>query len=146
MRNSRGALRSGIIVATFLPALRLVLTDDEYIRIEDKKEDRIDSVNELVRILLTKDESTFNALCSALEDGYPHWASKLSGSCKRLLCHLSPIHDHTSLLILFLASNSNTGDQCQFLRTNVKPDNSALCCVSVCSRSVISVYERRSSQ
>ena len=77
LKKYQNELRTGIIIANVLPALRPLLTDAEYIRV-DEKECRIDSIDELVRILLTKDQSTFFGFCSALEDnGYPHWAIKL---------------------------------------------------------------------
>ena len=79
LKRHHNELRSSILVANFLPALRLLLTDVEYIRIEEIVS-RIDKVDELVKILLTKDELTFDDFCSALErNGYLHWANKLRG-------------------------------------------------------------------
>lgn len=87
LKKHHNELRSGILVANFLPALRPLLTDVEYIRI-DEKGSTIDSVDELVKILLTKDDSTFDGFCSALEtNGYPHWASKLRGKGEELLSY-----------------------------------------------------------
>ena len=77
LREHHSALRTGIIVANILPALRTVLTDAEYLSIEGKEGD-VARVDELVRILLTKDYSTFECFCSALQkNGCNHWASKL---------------------------------------------------------------------
>ena len=85
LKKHHNELRSGILIANFLPALRLLLTDVEYIRIEEK-EGRIDKVDELVKILLTKDESTFDGFCSILEkNGYRHWARILKGKGKELI-------------------------------------------------------------
>ena len=77
VREHHNALRTGIIVANILPALRTVLTDVEYRCIEAKEGD-VARVDELVKILLTKDYSTFERFCFALQtNGYDHWASKL---------------------------------------------------------------------
>ena len=79
IREHHSALRNGILVSNVLPALRTLLTDVEYLRVEAKGGD-VAGIDELVAILLTKDESTFDAFCSALEEnGYPHWARKLKG-------------------------------------------------------------------
>ena len=77
LREHHSALRTGLIVANILPALRTVFTDAEYLSIEGKEGDAA-RVDELVRILLTKDYSTFERFCSALKkNGYNHWANKL---------------------------------------------------------------------
>ena len=77
LRKHHSALRTGLIVANVLPALRSVLTGAEYLSIEGKEGD-VARVDELVRILLTKDYPTFESFCSALKkNGYSHWASKL---------------------------------------------------------------------
>ena len=84
LRKHHNALRTGILIADFLPAIHPLLTEVEYIRI-DEKESRIDKVDELVRILLTKDERTFEDFCSALENnGHSHWANQLKGKGKEL--------------------------------------------------------------
>ena len=70
-------LRTGILVGNILPVLRPVLTDAEYSRIRDR-EDNISRVDELIEILLTKEDRHFDAFCTALEkNGYKHWAKKL---------------------------------------------------------------------
>ena len=62
-----------------MPALHSLLTDAEYLSVESKEGD-IARVDELVKILLTKDDTVFDGFCSALKmNGYPHWASKLKG-------------------------------------------------------------------
>ena len=72
-------LRTGLLIVNVLPALRPLLTDAEYSCVKDK-ESNVDSIDELVKILLAKDKSTFEGFCSALEaNGYPRWASKLRG-------------------------------------------------------------------
>ena len=79
IRKHHNALRTGILVTNILPALHTLLTPVEYSRVEAKEGD-VDRVDELVKILLTKDESTFDGFCSALEEnGCRHWASKLKG-------------------------------------------------------------------
>ena len=76
LREHHSALRTGIIIANILPALRTMLTDAEYLSIEGKEED-VDRVDELVGILLTKDYSTFERFCSALKkNGYNYLADK----------------------------------------------------------------------
>ena len=79
VRKHHNALRTNIYVANVLPALRTLLTDVEYLCV-DAKEGDVARVDELVKILLTKDESAFDGFCSALEEnGYPHLARKLKG-------------------------------------------------------------------
>ena len=79
LRTHHSALRTGVVMGNVLPALRPLLTDVEYLSVENKEGD-IARVDELVTILLTKDYSVFDGLCSALErNGYPDWASKLKG-------------------------------------------------------------------
>ena len=70
-------LRTGILVGNILPALHPVLTDAEYSHIRDR-EDNTSRVDELVDVLLKKENSHFDALCDALgHNGYEHWAGKL---------------------------------------------------------------------
>ena len=72
-------LRTGIFVEGILQDLQQRLTAEEYACIEEKK-NNIDRVDELVRVLLTKDHSTFHSFCSALtKSGYSRWASRLTG-------------------------------------------------------------------
>ena len=79
IRKHHNALRTGILVGNISPALRTLLTDVEYLCIEAKEGD-VARVDELVKILLTKDGLTFDGFCSALErNGYSHWARKLKG-------------------------------------------------------------------
>lgn len=60
-----------------MPALRSLLTDIEYSRV-DNKEDNVSGVDELITILLTKENSHFERFCAALQkNGYEHWAKKL---------------------------------------------------------------------
>ena len=80
LKRHHSELRSGIIIANVLPALRPLLTDVEYLCV-DEKVGTPGRVDELVKILLTKDHSTFDRFCTALErNGYSHWASKLRGN------------------------------------------------------------------
>ena len=70
-------LRSGLLIENFLPALRPLLTTVEYSRV-DGKEDNVAKVDELIRILVTKEYQHFEGFCTALADnGYKHWADKL---------------------------------------------------------------------
>ena len=70
-------LRSGLIVENILPALRPYLTAIEYLRVENKP-GNVAQVDELVKILLTKENRHFDGFCRVCErDGYPHWAKRL---------------------------------------------------------------------
>lgn len=85
LKKYHNELRGGCQIMNVLPALRTLLTDVEYSFIEDKRSNAW-QVDELVKILLTKDARIFEGFCSALErNGYSHWASKLRG--KGMLCH-----------------------------------------------------------
>ena len=54
-----------------------MLTPTEYSRVAEKSSN-VDGVDELVKILLTRDESTFLKFCKALEhNGYSHWSQAL---------------------------------------------------------------------
>ena len=65
-------LRTGLLVGNILPVLRPVLTDAEYSRIRDR-EDTISRVDELMEILLTKQNRHFDAFSTALEKNrYEH--------------------------------------------------------------------------
>ena len=81
--KARGALmtytklRSGLLIENFLPALRLLLMIVEYSRVDDKG-DNVAKVDELFRILLTKENQHFEGFCTVLaNNGYKHWADKL---------------------------------------------------------------------
>ena len=77
LRRHHQGLRTGIRVGNILPALRSVLTDAEYSRIRDR-EDNASRVDELIDVLLTKENRHFDAFCDALEqNGYEHWARRL---------------------------------------------------------------------
>ena len=70
-------LRSGLIVKNILPALRPYLTDIEYLRVENKP-GNVARVDELVAILLTKENRHFDEFCRVCEgNGYSHWAKRL---------------------------------------------------------------------
>lgn len=70
-------LRTGVIIDNILPALRPLLTDVEYSRVSDR-EDNVARVDELIKILLTKENMHFDGFCKALEEnGYEHWAKTL---------------------------------------------------------------------
>ena len=79
LNEHHSKLRTGLLIEKVLSDLRPLLTAGEYSSIEEKEND-IDRVDELVKILLTKDRSTFQKFCSALENnGYPRWANRLRG-------------------------------------------------------------------
>ena len=70
-------LGTGIVVRSILPVLRPVLTDAEYSHIRDR-EGNISRVDELIDVLLTKENRHFDVFCTALEkNGCKHWAEKL---------------------------------------------------------------------
>ena len=70
-------LRSDLLIENFLPALRPLLTKVEYSRVDDKG-DNAAKVDELIRILVTKENQHFEEFCTALaNNGYKHWADKL---------------------------------------------------------------------
>lgn len=77
LKENHQSLRTGILVRNILPALRSLLTDIEYSRISDN-EDNVSGVDELIAVLLTKENSHFERFCAALqENGYEHWAKRL---------------------------------------------------------------------
>ena len=77
LRVLQQPFRTGIQVDNFLPTLRPSLTDVEYGQI-DGKEGNIAKVDELFRIVLTKDDRHFEEFCAALEaNGYEHRAREL---------------------------------------------------------------------
>ena len=77
LRDNHHDLRSGVIVKNILADFRRHLTDIEYLRVDSGPGD-IAQVDELVRILLTKENKDFDGFCRVLErNGYPHWGRKL---------------------------------------------------------------------
>ena len=77
LRAHHHSLRIDLVMENLLPALRPLLTTVEYSRV-DGKEDNIAKVDELIRILLTKEYQLFEGFCTALaNNGYEHWADKL---------------------------------------------------------------------
>lgn len=84
LRAHHNKLRTGIIVANVLPAFRPHLTDAEYSQVVSKVGNPA-QVDELVTILLTKEDEHFDQFCVALEDtGYRHWWKRLlTAACVR---------------------------------------------------------------
>ena len=77
LRRHHQGLRTGLLVGNILPAFRTVLKDVEYDQVEER-EDNVARVDELIKILFTKENRHFDAFCTALEKtGYEHWAKKL---------------------------------------------------------------------
>ena len=84
LRKHHQDLRTGLRVGNILPALRLVLADAEYSRIRDR-EDNASRVDELIDVLLTKENRHFDAFSTALEkNGYEHWAKTLQREVEKL--------------------------------------------------------------
>lgn len=80
LRDNHQALRSGLIVDNILPDFRPFLTDIEYSRVNDKT-GNVQQVDELVRILLTKEHKHFESFCRVCErNGYQGWAKRLRAS------------------------------------------------------------------
>ena len=123
LRDNREKV-AGVIVMNILPNLRPFLTEVEYSQVESMQPDNKAQVNELFRILLTKDKTHFYIFCHALKrSGYRHWAKELqtaaygplhAGRCTNLRdcsVHVMPfpsiIHNHgwlfLSIVIMFIA-------------------------------------------
>ena len=80
LKQHQQELRTGVVVRNFLPALRMLLTDVEYSRIKSHM-DNVDMVDELIDILLTKENRHFDGFCAALQNnGYEYWADKLKNN------------------------------------------------------------------
>ena len=79
LKAYQSSLRTaGIPVESILQDLQPLLTGMEYKCIEEKESD-IDRVDEIVRILLTKDILIFHSFCSILsKNGFSLWASRLT--------------------------------------------------------------------
>ena len=77
LKELQQSFRTGILVGNILPTLRSLLTDVEYSQVEDK-DTNIARVDELFKILLTKDDWHFDKFCTILEgNGYKHRAKEL---------------------------------------------------------------------
>lgn len=77
LRDNHQKLRSGLRVENVLADFRRYLTDVEYSRVEDQP-GNVAQVDELIKILLTKEDKHFDGLCRVLErDGYQHLARHL---------------------------------------------------------------------
>ena len=72
LRKHHQHLRTSLLVRNILPVLRPMLTDVEYSQIQDK-ENNPSKVDELIDVLLTKENRHFDAFCTALkQNGYGH--------------------------------------------------------------------------
>ena len=81
IRQHHAELRTGIIVNNFLPSLHRdaggFLTDVEMSTVSAKR-GQVETVDELVRILLTKEDRDFDVFCRVLSaNGSNHWSEKL---------------------------------------------------------------------
>ena len=76
LRVHREHLRTEVIVAKLLDDCRQLLTDVEYSRVNDKsKADNESAVDELINVLLKKEDKDLDGFCSALRAN--GWATKL---------------------------------------------------------------------
>ena len=80
LRRCHQDLRTHITVNDFLPSLHVdadgFLTDLESGRIR-KYTGNMEQVDELIEILVTKDNKGFDHFCVVLEEGYHVWSEKL---------------------------------------------------------------------
>lgn len=82
LRENHHDLRSGLIVKNVLPAFRPHLTDIEFSRVASHS-GNVEQVDELVEILLTKENKHFDRFCRVCEsNGYHHWARKLEEAAR----------------------------------------------------------------
>ena len=71
---------SRVCVTDILPSLRLYLTEMEYSQVE-KKLGNVAQIDELISILLMKENRHFDGFCHALEcNGYKQWAQHLQAA------------------------------------------------------------------
>ena len=86
LRANHQELRDGLLVENILPGLTSLLTGIEYLRVADKS-GNVAQVDELVKILLTKERKHFDQFCGVCErNGYQEWAQRLQASaddCKK---------------------------------------------------------------
>ena len=77
LKYAHHKLRAGVIVDNILPELRPHFTGVEYSKVESKQGD-VAQVDELISILLTKEDKHFDEFCRCLQrNGYPHLARQL---------------------------------------------------------------------
>ena len=79
LRVHQEHLRTEVIVTRLLHDCRQLLTDVEYSLVSDKsKDDNESAMDELIKVLLRKEDKDFDRFCSALRtNGYSDWAKKL---------------------------------------------------------------------
>ena len=85
LRNNQQKIAQVIIVENILSDLRPYLTEVEHSQVESKL-GNVAQVNELFRVLLTKENRHFERFCDVLEaTGYQHWAQQLrsTADCKK---------------------------------------------------------------
>lgn len=77
LRKNHQKFRTKLIVENILPELAPYFTEVEYSRVESKS-GNVAQVDELLRILRTKENEHFDGFCRVLErTGYRHWAQQL---------------------------------------------------------------------
>ena len=98
LKKYRHDLRTRLVVEDIVPAFHLFLTDLECSRITDRTEN-IERVDELIDILLTKENKHYEGFCVVLKQrGYDHLAKNLQdeiyqgkplASCRESLLYYS---------------------------------------------------------
>ena len=80
LRDYQEKIAGVLIVENIISDLEPYLTKEEYLQVKSKLENMA-QVDELFRILLTKENRHFKGFCHVLEDnGYQHWAQQLRSS------------------------------------------------------------------
>ena len=102
---------SGVLVMDILSNIKPYLTEMECLQVE-KELGNVAQVDELISILLTKENHHFDGFCRALEcSGYNHLAQQLQaaagvGRSTDLTCALYPfpfiVHNHSCLVLITL--------------------------------------------
>ena len=82
LRDYQEKIAGVLIVENILSDLEPYLTKVEYLQVESKS-GNMAQVDELFRILLTKENRHFKGFCHVLEaNGYQHWAQQLQSSAE----------------------------------------------------------------
>lgn len=95
IRQCHSKLRTGIVVDNLLPHLHIgargFLTDVEYATVRESSDSNVKQVDQLVDVLLKKEDKDFDYFCAILEkEGYKGCSKALEEalrSGKRIPCH-----------------------------------------------------------
>ena len=80
LRDNQQKIAGVVNVQNILSGLKPYLSEAEYLQVESKLGNKA-QVNELFRILPTKENKHFEGFCHVLEDNeYQHWAQQLRSS------------------------------------------------------------------